>query len=94
MDMTFTPLEIGYAIVSLGLVAKGALDILARYKTKPADRGCLYGDKAHDELKSKLVEMQNHLDILDKKLDKREEDYKDMHGMAQEILILVRRMDK
>ena len=81
---TVTPESIGYAVVSLGLVIKGALDIMARYKTKSVDRGCLYGDEAHDKLGIKM-------DAMDKK---REYDYKEIHGMAQEILILVRRLDK
>ena len=52
MHIPFTPTEIVAGLVGLGLVAKGIMDALAGRKS---ERGCLYNDIAHEEIK-KLIQ--------------------------------------
>jgi hypothetical protein len=73
--MEFTTEQIIAGLVGIGLIAKGILESYAKKKVSAAfkeqptvqqgiERGCLYGDKAHDELKalvtstdSKIIEV-------------------------------------
>ncbi len=63
MEYNLTPGELGYALGFLALVAKGALDIFVRHKRNNApERGCMYGDEAHDILKAKLDKLEHKCD--------------------------------
>jgi len=51
------PEEIAGGLVGLGLVVKGVAHLVASKKSSVA-RGCLYGDKAHEELKQEFRAMK------------------------------------
>lgn len=56
--MTLDSNQIIGGLIGLGLVAKGIAEWWLRAKmTRPtAERGCLYGDVAHEELKRLIIE--------------------------------------
>lgn len=52
--MPFESGDIITALVGLFLVLKGVLDKIYAHKKPDIQRGCLYGDKAHDDLMQKI----------------------------------------
>ena len=59
MAWEFGAEQIVAGLVGLGLVLKGILEASAKKKVQRdmPERGCLYGDSAHDELKQMIREV-------------------------------------
>ena len=55
MEVHFTPEQVATIIVVLLLVVKGIVGEIV--KRKGPERGCLYGDAAHDDLKAALAKV-------------------------------------
>jgi len=84
--LNFDQNQILTALIALGLLADGLIKKLKRQKPLEI-RGCLYGDAAHD----KLMDMLNDLHEMGVEA---QEFHRDMHDVALEMVLILRRLDK